>query len=105
MDYVDGPITGLATGPDGEGARLLRELLRHATRKEFVYVHEWEPGDLLIGDNRNLLHCATWYDAEQCTRLMWRTTVMGNPGDEYAGEAKTWIPRDGSEVMAGMGNA
>ena len=105
MDYVDGPITGLATGPDGEGARLLRELLRHATRKEFVYVHEWEPGDLLIGDNRNLLHCATWYDAEQYTRLMWRTTVMGNPGDEYAGEAKTWIPRDGSEVMAGMDNA
>jgi len=32
-------------------------------------------------------------------------TVMGNPGDEYAGEEKTWIPRDGCEVMAGMKNA
>ena len=100
MDYVDGPIAGLARGPGGEGAVLLRELLTHTTRDEFVYVHEWEPGDLLIADNRNLLHCATWYDADAHTRLMWRTTVMGNPGSEYAGEQKTWIPRDGSDVMA-----
>lgn len=105
MDYVDGPIVGLAPGPRGEGAALLRELLIHATRDEFVYVHEWEAGDLLIGDNRNLLHCATWYDALRYTRLMWRTTVMGNPGSEYAGEHKTWIPRDGSDPMMGMGNA
>ena len=105
MDYIDGPIDGLSTGPGGEGAALLRELLRHATRDEFVYVHEWEPGDLVIADNRNLLHCATWYDAERHTRLMWRTTVMGNPGDEYAGEEKTWIPRDGSDIMAGMEKA
>jgi len=105
MDYVDGPIAGLERGPAGEGAALLRELLAHTTRDEFVYVHEWEPGDLLIADNRNLLHCATWYDAAAYTRLMWRTTVMGNPGSEYAGEEKTWIPRDGSAVMAGMENA
>ena len=105
MGFVDGPILGLEAGPLGEGAQLLRELLMHATRDEFVYVHEWEPGDLLIADNRNLLHCATWYDAEQYTRLMWRTTVMGNPGEEYAGEEKTWIPRDGSAVIAGMENA
>jgi taurine dioxygenase len=105
MDFVDGPIAGLESGPQGEGAKLLRELLRHATCDEFVYVHEWEPGDLVIADNRNLLHCATWYDAAQYIRLMWRTTVMGNAGEEYAGEEKTWIPRDGSDVMAGMENA
>ncbi|MGD8838224.1 MAG: TauD/TfdA family dioxygenase [Gammaproteobacteria bacterium] len=105
MDYVDGPVAGLEPGPRGEGAALVRELLAHATREEFVYAHEWRPGDLLIGDNRNLLHCATWYDADRYTRLMWRTTVMGNPGDEYAGEGKSWIPRDGSAVMAGMDHA
>ena len=105
MDYVDGPVVGMQPGPDGDGARLIRELLAHATRDEFVYVHEWEVGDLLVGDNRNLLHCATWYDAERYARLMWRTTVMGNPGDEYRGEAKSWIPRDGSAIMAGMENA
>lgn len=105
LDYVDGPVVGLEPGPDGEGAVLIRQLLAHATRPEFVYVHEWRPGDLVIADNRNLLHCATWYDAAAHKRLMWRTTVMGNPGDEYRGEAKSWIPRDGSAIMAGMDHA
>lgn len=105
MDYVDGPIAGLGPGPGGEGAKLIRRLLAHATQPEFVYVHAWAPGDLLIGDNRNLLHCATWFDAARYDRLMWRTTVMGNPGAEYAGEAKSWIPPAGVEVMAGMENA
>lgn len=105
MDYVDGPVVGLSPGPRGDGAALIRELLAHATRDEFVYRHHWRVGDLVIGDNRNLLHCATWYDAERYTRLMWRTTVMGNPGSEYAGEQKSWIPRDGSAVMAGMEHA
>jgi len=48
-------------------------------------------GDLVIYDNRTLIHAATWFDAEQHQRLMWRTTVSGNPGAEYAGEAKSWI--------------
>jgi len=105
MDYVDGPVAGLEPGPDGEGAEMIRSLLRHTTQAKFVYAHQWEVGDLLVGDNRNLLHCATWYDSARYTRLMWRTTVMGNPGKEYAGEQKSWIPRDGSDVMAGMEHA
>ena len=105
MDYVDGPIVGMQPGPTGQGAELIRELLAHATQEQFVYAHEWEVGDLLVGDNRSQLHCATWYDAERHSRLMWRTTVMGNPGDEYRGERKSWIPLDGSEPMAGMEHA
>ena len=105
MDFVDGPVVELEEGPDGEGARLIRGLLAHATQERFVYTHRWQVGDLLITDNRNLLHCATWYDADSYSRLMWRTTVMGNPGHEYAGEKKSWIPRDGSKIMAGMDHA
>ena len=105
MDYVDGPVAGLESGFDGAGARLIHELLTHSTQEKFVYTHEWEKGDLLIGDNRNLLHCATWYDSDKHSRLMWRTTVMGNPGDEYNEEEKSWIPTDGSAVMAGMEHA
>lgn len=33
------------------------------------------------------------------------TTVMGDPGAEYAGEAKSWLPPAGVDVMAGMENA
>ncbi|MEM7429796.1 MAG: TauD/TfdA family dioxygenase [Pseudomonadota bacterium] len=105
MDFVDGPISGLEPGPDGEGAALLRELLSHATQPERVYVHEWQPGDLVIADNRCLLHAASWYDAGGHDRLMWRTTVMGNPGAEYAGEARSWIPSEGHDVMEGMEDA
>ena len=102
MDYIDGPVSGLTSGHVGEGAQLIHRLLKHATQDKFVYVHQWQPGDLVIADNRNLLHCASWYDADRYPRLMWRTTVSGNPGKEYAGEAKSWIPEDGSAVMEGM---
>ncbi len=56
MDWVDGPIAGMQPGVDGDGAQLLEALATHATRREFVYVHEWTQGDLLIWDNRCLIH-------------------------------------------------
>jgi len=91
MDWVEGPFVGLEPGPYGEGARLLDELMAHLTRPEFIYVHEWNPGDLLVWDNRCLVHAATWFDAAKLERLMWRTTVHGNPGSLYTGERKSWI--------------
>jgi taurine dioxygenase len=93
MDWVDGPIVGMSTGPDGDGARLVYELMSHITRDEFVYVHDWEKGELVIYDNRNILHAPSWYEAEKHIRVMWRTTVMGNPGPDYAGEAPSWRVR------------
>ena len=102
MDFVDGPIAGLAPGPDGEGAKLLYKLLSHCTQACFTYTHHWTPGDLLINDNRCLLHAPTWYDAEQHPRIMWRTTVLGNAGKEYQGESKSWISKEGYYPMHGM---
>jgi taurine dioxygenase len=92
MDWFDGPFVGMEPGPHGEGAKLLDELMTHYTRPEFVYVHEWTEGDVLVWDNRCLVHTATWYDADKEKRMMWRTTVRGNPGAIYAGEKKSWIP-------------
>jgi taurine dioxygenase len=94
MDWVDGPIAGLQPGPYGDGAQLLEALVTHATRPEFVYVHEWTLGDLIVWDNRCLIHAATWFDAETVRRMMWRTTVSGNPGAAYVGEQKSWIATD-----------
>jgi taurine dioxygenase len=95
MDFIDGPIIGMETGPNGEGEKLLFQLMTHITSRPFIYVHEWTRGDLLVWDNRCLVHSATWFDAEKEERLMWRTTVSGNPGAIYAGEKKSWIPEDG----------
>ncbi|MFO1163148.1 MAG: TauD/TfdA family dioxygenase [Reyranellaceae bacterium] len=94
MDWFDGPFVGMEPGPRGDGARLLDELMAHYTRPEFTYVHEWTQGDVLVWDNRCLIHTATWYDADKEQRMMWRTTVRGNPGAIYAGEAKSWIPQE-----------
>ena len=91
MDWVEGPFVGMPPGPNGEAEALLFELMTHLTRPEFVYVHEWTRGDVLVWDNRCLVHTATWFDAAKETRLMWRTTVSGNPGAAYAGESKSWI--------------
>jgi len=94
MDWFDGPFVGLEPGPYGEGAKLLDALMTHYTRPEFIYVHEWTQGDVLVWDNRCLIHTATWYDAEKEQRMMWRTTVRGNPGALYAGEKRSWIPEE-----------
>lgn len=91
MDWFDGPFVGMQPGPHGDGARLLDELMSHLTQRAFVYAHEWEQGDMLVWDNRCLVHAATWYEPDE-PRMMWRTTVHGNPGPAYAGEAKSWIP-------------
>jgi taurine dioxygenase len=94
MDWHDGPFIGLEPGPHGEGAKLLDALMTHLTRPEFVYVHEWTVGDVLVWDNRCLVHAATWYDADSEQRMMWRTTVRGNPGAIYEGEARSWLPKE-----------
>ena len=91
MDWLDGPIVGMQPGPHGDGGALLFELMTHITQPRFVYVHEWTKGDLVVWDNRCLVHAATWFEAEKERRVMWRTTVSGNPGAAYAGEAKSWI--------------
>jgi len=94
MDWFDGPFVGMEPGPFGEGAKLLDRLMTHYTRPEFIYVHEWTQGDVLVWDNRCLIHAATWYDADKEQRMMWRTTVRGNPGAIYAGEKRSWVPAE-----------
>ena len=92
MDWIEGPLVGMEPGPDGGGAALLYELMSHLTQRRFTYAHDWDAGDIVIYDNRSLAHSATWFDATRHDRLMWRTTVTGNPGPEYAGEKRSWIP-------------
>ncbi len=64
--------------PEAEGRALLAELQRHATRPEFVYTHRWRPGDLVMWDNRCLLHRAVAnYAMATHRRVLHRTVVRG----------------------------
>ena len=60
------------------GRILLRDLQEHATQAEFVYRHAWRPGDLVLWDNRAVMHRGCRYDLGQA-RDMRRTTGPG-PG-------------------------
>ncbi|GAA5236852.1 TauD/TfdA family dioxygenase [Verticiella sediminum] len=58
-----------------EGRLLLSDLLEHATQREFVYEHAWQPGDLVIWDNRCTLHRGRRYDFSQRRELRRSTTL------------------------------
>jgi alpha-ketoglutarate-dependent 2,4-dichlorophenoxyacetate dioxygenase len=60
--------------PIPEARLLLRDLMEHATQREFVYTHRWRVGDLVMWDNRCTMHRARDYDMSQ-VRDMHRTTV------------------------------
>ncbi|MEK9673016.1 MAG: TauD/TfdA family dioxygenase [Rhodospirillaceae bacterium] len=56
---------------------LLDDLVARATEPAHVYSHAWAPGDLVIWDNRCLLHRGTGYDADKYRRRMRQTRVKG----------------------------
>ena len=63
--------------PYDESRRLLDELLAHTTRPECVYQHRWRQWDLVMWDNRCVLHRGRPWDAAVHRRVMRRTTVAG----------------------------
>ncbi len=52
-------------------------LMAHATEDRFIYSHRWSQQDLLIWDNRAVLHRATPFASTTERRHMVRTTVAG----------------------------
>ena len=66
-------------GMTAEESRPILDFLNvHAVRYEFVYRHRWEPRDLLVWDNRCLMHQAIVdYDLYRQTRHMWRCALLG----------------------------
>ena len=75
---VLGPTADHVVGMDrDEGQALLDDLLARATTPDRVYRHEWRVGDMVIWDNRGVLHRALPYDPSS-PRDMHRTTLHGD---------------------------
>jgi len=75
---VLGPTADHVVGMDrDEGEALLDDILARATAPERVYRHEWRVGDLVIWDNRGVLHRALPYDPTG-PRDMHRSTLSGD---------------------------
>jgi len=60
-----------------ESRRLLDELLAHTTRPDRVFQHRWRQWDLVMWDNRCVLHRGRPWDAARHRRVMRRTTLAG----------------------------
>jgi alpha-ketoglutarate-dependent 2,4-dichlorophenoxyacetate dioxygenase len=63
--------------PTGEARALLHDLLERATEPALIYTHRWRPGDLVMWDNRCVLHRGRPWDESAHRRVMHRTTVAG----------------------------
>ena len=68
---------------DEEAQALLDDLLDRAARPPRVYTHHWTVGDLLIWDNRCVLHRARPYDFNEA-RVLQATRIAGDPASELA---------------------
>jgi taurine dioxygenase len=63
---------------EGEGRALLYQLLDFATQPHRVYTHQWRKGDLVMWDNRCLLHRAVRdYEMAKYRRILHRTVIRG----------------------------
>ena len=69
-----GAVIGM---PIAEARILLKDLTEHATQPAFVYAHKWRTWDVVMWDNRQMMHRARRYDETQ-PRDMRRTTIAGD---------------------------
>jgi alpha-ketoglutarate-dependent taurine dioxygenase len=76
--YIGNHASHILGMPEAEGDALLLELLEHATQPQFIYTHHWREGDLVMWDNRCLLHRALAnYEMTRHRRVLHRTVVTG----------------------------
>ncbi len=73
----EGFTTRITDLPEDESRDLLPALFQHQTKPDFIYRHKWRPGDLVMWDNRAVLHLAAG-GPPGMVRTMYRTTVKGD---------------------------
>lgn len=66
-----------------ESRPMIDYLVKHATRPQFVYRHQWKQDDIVLWDNRSTMHIALGDYREGEIRHLERTTVKGTPSGFY----------------------
>ena len=85
--YLSSHAGSIVGWPVPEARAFLRDLVEHATQRQFVYAHQWRVGDLVMWDNRQTMHRARPFPAHE-PRDMRRTTLMGEGPTVRAGGLK-----------------
>ena len=76
--FVGSHVKQIEGLPEQKAKPLIKRLLDEVTRAESVYRHRWRVGDVLVWDNRCLLHRGCGYDATKYLRRMHQTRVRGD---------------------------
>ncbi|MFD5520095.1 TauD/TfdA dioxygenase family protein [Streptomyces sp. NPDC127066] len=77
---VIGSVVAVEGLPEDESTALIEELIAHITSEPYVYRHRWSPLDVVVWDNRCVLHSATTKDLdERHVRRLLRLTTHGQP--------------------------
>jgi alpha-ketoglutarate-dependent 2,4-dichlorophenoxyacetate dioxygenase len=75
--YLSSHIGGIVGWPVPEARAFIRDLTEHATQREFVYSHAWQVNDLVMWDNRTVMHRARRFRDLQEVRDLRRTSIKG----------------------------
>ncbi len=73
--FLSAHIGRIEGWPVPEAMALIRDLIEHATQREFVYRHRWTVNDLVVWDNRCTMHRGRPYDDRLYPRDMRRVTL------------------------------
>jgi len=72
-------IEAIVGMPEDEALALVADLMAHATQKKYEYRHKWRYGDMVIWDNRSVMHQANGdYDMNE-VRQLHRIMIAGEP--------------------------
>jgi alpha-ketoglutarate-dependent 2,4-dichlorophenoxyacetate dioxygenase len=74
--FLAAHIGTIAGWPVPEARAFIRDLMEHATQPRFVYAHKWRQWDLVMWDNRQVVHRVRRFDDTK-VRDVRRTTVGG----------------------------
>ena len=81
--YIGRHAYGIPGLDPEESRRLLADLVDFACQPPRVHTHRWQPGDVVIWDNRCVLHRARPWSLDE-PRVMHHTRVNGDPATEGA---------------------
>jgi taurine dioxygenase len=77
---IIGSVIGIDGMPEDESTALIEELVAHITSNRYVYRHRWTPLDVVVWDNRCVLHSATTKSlGQRHVRKLLRLTTYGQP--------------------------
>ena len=75
--WIDSKVREISGMSVPEGRALVHELLEHIGQPERVYVHAWSAGDVVMWDNRSVLHRGRRFDMAE-RREMRRVSTVDN---------------------------